>query len=82
MRDVGVLFSGEGELRNVLKYVYVGNFGFMWEKFATCRGLWWSSGRRCARCCEFIKLFNWFDCGPMLRGASARGVLALVMGPC
>ena len=47
------MFSGEGELKNVLKYLYIGIFGFMWELIRVVQC--WSSARRRARSCGFVK---------------------------
>ena len=42
-----------------------------------CAGV--SGGRPAEGVLVVIKLFIWFDCGPMLRDASARGVVVLVI---
>ena len=69
--------SREGEHKIVLKYL-LGSLGSCGNKSGSCRGLCLPSARRSARYIDFVKSCNWFDCVPMLRGASARGVLVLV----
>ena len=70
--------SREGEHKNVLKYLFVEISGFMSEQIRVVQVLCLPSARRSARYIDFVKSCNWFDCVPMVRGASARGVFVLV----
>ena len=71
-------FSDEDELKNVSKYMFVGIFGFMWQQIRVVQGSLLAVGAKACSFCGFVRPFNGCDCVPMLRDASARGVLLLV----
>ena len=72
------MFSGEGELKNILKYCLLESLGSCGNKSGLCSGFCWSSARRRARCCGFVMPCNWCDNVLIMRDVSGRRMLVLV----